>query len=52
MADILYYPHDYLPLPLMDGYGFKHISPLLRTEMTSGRAASVGGICPHPQTTP
>lgn len=38
MADILYYPHDYLPLPLMDGYGFKHVSPLLRTEMTSGRA--------------
>ncbi len=37
MADI-YYPHDYLPLPLMEGYGFKPVSPLLRTEMTSGRA--------------
>ncbi|MBN3344973.1 hypothetical protein H5A44_21445 [Pectobacterium brasiliense] len=37
MPDI-YYPHDYLPLPLMDGYGFQPISPLSRTEMTSGRA--------------
>jgi hypothetical protein len=34
MADIIY-PDDYLPMPLMDGYGFKPISP---TEMTSGRA--------------
>lgn len=37
MAEI-YYPHDYLPLPLQNGYGFKPISPLLRTEMTSGRS--------------
>ncbi|STS92127.1 membrane protein [Klebsiella variicola] len=37
MADI-FYPDEYLPMPLMDGYGFKPISPLLRTEMTSGRA--------------
>lgn len=37
MADIIY-PDEYLPMPLMDGYGFKPISPLLRTEMTSGRA--------------
>lgn len=37
MADI-FYPDEYLPMPLMDGYGFKTISPLLRTEMTSGRA--------------
>lgn len=37
MADI-FYPEEYLPMPLMDGYGFKPISPLLRTEMTSGRA--------------
>ena len=37
MADI-YYPHDYLPLPLQDGYGFRAVSPLMRTEMTSGRA--------------
>lgn len=37
MASISY-PHDYLPLPQQDGYGFKPISPLLRTEMTSGRA--------------
>lgn len=39
MADI-FYPDEYLPMPLMDGYGFKPISPLLRTEMTSGR-----GLC-------
>ena len=32
------YPRDYLPLPLRDGYGFKAVSPLLRTEMQSGRA--------------
>ncbi|OPW96031.1 MULTISPECIES: hypothetical protein [Citrobacter freundii complex] len=32
------YPHDYLPLPLMDNYGFQAASPLLRTEMVSGRA--------------
>ncbi|WP_407266342.1 hypothetical protein [Klebsiella quasipneumoniae] len=37
MADI-YYPHDYLPVPLYDGYGFKPVSPLLRTEMITGRA--------------
>ncbi len=37
MAEI-FYPDEYLPMPLMDGYGFKPISPLLRTEMTSGRA--------------
>lgn len=37
MADI-YYPHDYLPIPQWGGYGLKHISPLTRTQMTSGRA--------------
>ncbi|MFH8134218.1 hypothetical protein ABU178_08530 [Pantoea osteomyelitidis] len=37
MTDI-YYPHDFLPMPQMDGYGFKPVSPLLRTKMTSGRA--------------
>ena len=34
----IFYPHEYLPLPLQEGYGFKPVSPLLRTEMTSGRA--------------
>ncbi|MCG8709274.1 hypothetical protein JHU04_002515 [Brenneria sp. 4F2] len=34
----LYYPHDYLPMPLRTGLGFKPVSPILRTEMTSGRA--------------
>lgn len=33
-----YYPHDYLPLPLMEGYGLKPVSPLLRTELVTGRA--------------
>lgn len=37
MTDI-FYPHDYLPLPLMEGYGLKPISPLLRTQLVSGRA--------------
>lgn len=37
MADI-YYPHDYLPLPLQDGYGLQPVSPLRRTQLTSGRA--------------
>ncbi|WP_285131392.1 hypothetical protein [Leclercia adecarboxylata] len=32
------YPREYLPLPQQDGYGFKPVSPLLRTELTSGRA--------------
>jgi len=37
MTDV-YYPHDYLPLPLQDGYSFQAVNPILRTEMTSGRA--------------
>ena len=37
MVDI-YYPHDYLPLPLQDGLAYKPVSPLLRTSLTSGRA--------------
>lgn len=37
MADI-FYPHDYLPMPQQEGYGFAPISPLARTTMTSGRA--------------
>lgn len=37
MADI-YYPHGYLPMPLQDGYAYQPISPLKRTEMTTGRA--------------
>lgn len=27
-----------LPYPLREGYGLKHVSPLMRTEMQSGRA--------------
>lgn len=37
MADI-FYPHEWLPMPQQEGYGFQPISPLLRTQMTSGRA--------------
>ncbi|WP_404653616.1 hypothetical protein [Raoultella terrigena] len=37
MPDI-YYPHDSLPMPLQDGYGFQPISPLKRTDMSTGRA--------------
>lgn len=36
MADIDY-PVQ-LPLPLRNGYGLNHVSPLMRTEMQSGRA--------------
>ncbi|ECB0374076.1 hypothetical protein EUR97_18665 [Salmonella enterica subsp. enterica serovar Muenchen] len=32
------YPHDYLPVPLQESFGLKPASPLLRTELTSGRA--------------
>lgn len=37
MADI-YYPHDYLPMPQQGGYAFQAVSPLLRTQLVSGRA--------------
>ena len=32
------YPHDALPVPLQEGYGLRPISPIARTQMTSGRA--------------
>lgn len=32
------YPADYLPIPLQDGYGLKPVSPILRTDLVSGRA--------------
>lgn len=31
------YP-DYLPLPQISGYAFKHVSPFIRSEMITGRA--------------
>lgn len=37
MTDI-YYPHDSLPMPLQEGYGFQPVSPLKRTQFTTGRA--------------
>ncbi|MDM2897249.1 hypothetical protein OGY37_14595 [Citrobacter sp. Cpo030] len=38
MSDLASYPHGYLPMPLQDGYGFKPVSPLQRTQATAGRA--------------
>lgn len=35
MTDI-YYPHDSLPMPLQEGYGFQPVSPLKRTQLTTG----------------
>lgn len=32
------YPDEYLPMPLQEGYALKPVSPLLRTDLTSGRA--------------
>lgn len=32
------YPREYLPLPLREGYAFQAVSPMLRSEMQSGRA--------------
>ena len=32
MTDI-YYPHDSLPMPLQEGYGFQPVSPLKRTQL-------------------
>lgn len=32
------YPHEYLPLAQRTGLGYQPVSPLLRTELTSGRA--------------
>lgn len=32
------YPSNYLPVPLQEGFGMKPVSPLLRTELSSGRA--------------
>jgi hypothetical protein len=32
------YPDKYLPIPLQDGFGYKPVSPMLRTQLTSGRA--------------
>ncbi|EOT1738156.1 hypothetical protein ACYJGC_004371 [Klebsiella pneumoniae] len=36
MTDI-YYPSEYLPLPLQDGYGLTPVSPLQITKQVSGR---------------
>lgn len=37
MTDINY-PHDSLPMPLQEGYGFQPVSPLKRTQLITGRA--------------
>ncbi len=43
MTDI-YYPHDSLPMPLQEGYGFQPVSPLKRTQLTTGRARQKAGL--------
>ncbi len=32
------YPHDVLPVPLQEGYGLTPTSPIIRTQLTTGRA--------------
>jgi len=32
------YPGEYLPMPVQDGFALKPVSPILRTQLTSGRA--------------
>lgn len=34
----LSYPHEYLPMPQRSGLGYQPVSPVLRTQLTSGRA--------------
>ncbi|WP_413734327.1 hypothetical protein ACL2XP_17880 [Sodalis sp. RH21] len=37
--DDINYPHDYLPLPVTDGYGFEPVAEqVLRSQLSSGRA--------------
>lgn len=38
MADLPEFPHDLLRMPMREGYGFTPVSPLMRTNMESGRA--------------
>ena len=38
MNSNIFYPTKYLPCPLKDGFGLKPVSPLRRTNLTSGRA--------------
>lgn len=38
MPDLPEYPHDLLRMPMREGYGFTPVSPLMRTNMESGRA--------------
>lgn len=37
MTDI-YYPHDYIPGPTYDGYGFESTDPMIRTDRVGGLA--------------
>lgn len=38
ISTILSFPHSYLPMPQRTGLGYQPVSPLLRTQLTSGRA--------------
>lgn len=38
MPELPKYPHDLLPMPQQQGYGFTPVNPILRTQMQSGRS--------------
>jgi hypothetical protein len=38
VSDLPEFPHDLLRIPMREGYGFSPVSPLMRTNMESGRA--------------
>lgn len=39
MSDI-YYPHDYIPGPTYDNYGFESTDPMVRTDRVGGLPGS------------
>jgi hypothetical protein len=43
MTDI-YYPHDYIPGPTYDNYGFEPTDPMIRTDRVGGLPGSVENI--------
>lgn len=46
MTDINY-PHDSLPMPLQEGYGFQPVSPLKRTQLITGTRAAKASLYVH-----
>lgn len=45
MSDI-YYPHDYIPGPTYDNYGFESTDPMIRTDRVGGLQGSGENILP------